>query len=79
MTTLTAPPTATRARRRRPGFGAVLRAEWIKLRTVRSTWWTLAAIFVLGAGLTVLICGPTPSGWPAPTPTSRPARSSPGG
>ena len=40
----------------RPGFGAVLRSEWIKLRTVRSTWWTLAATFVLGAGLTVLMC-----------------------
>ncbi len=40
----------------RPGFGAVLHAEWIKLRTVRSTWWTLIATFVLGAGLTVLLC-----------------------
>ncbi|WP_134742290.1 ABC transporter permease [Nocardioides sp. 503] len=39
-----------------PGFGAVLRSEWLKLSTVRSTWWTLAATFVLGAGLTVLIC-----------------------
>ena len=39
-----------------PGFGAVLHAEWIKLRTVRSTWWTLAATFVLGAGLTILMC-----------------------
>ena len=39
-----------------PGFGHTLRAEWIKLRTVRSTWWTLAATFVLGAGLTALIC-----------------------
>ena len=41
---------------RGPGFGAVLRAEWLKLRTVRSTWWTLIATFVLGAGLTVLLC-----------------------
>ena len=41
---------------RGPGFGAVLRAEWLKLRTVRSTWWTLVATFVLGAGLTVLLC-----------------------
>ena len=24
---------------RRPGMGAVLRSEWIKLTTVRSTWW----------------------------------------
>ena len=41
---------------RRPGMAAVLRSEWIKLTTVRSTWWTLAATFVLGAGLTVLLC-----------------------
>jgi ABC-2 type transport system permease protein len=40
----------------RPSFAAVLRAEWVKLRTVRSTWWTLVATFVLGAGLTTLIC-----------------------
>ena len=39
-----------------PGFGHALRAEWIKLRTVRSTWWTLAATFALGAGLTTVIC-----------------------
>ena len=40
----------------RPSFAAVLRAEWLKLRTVRSTWWTLLATFVLGAGLTILMC-----------------------
>lgn len=41
---------------RRPGFGSALRAEWVKLTTVRSTWWTLLATFVLGAGLSVLMC-----------------------
>jgi ABC-2 type transport system permease protein len=41
---------------RRPGLGAALRAEWLKLVTVRSTWWTLAATFALGAGLTILMC-----------------------
>jgi ABC-2 type transport system permease protein len=40
----------------KPGFRHALRAESIKLRTVRSTWWTLVATLVLGAGLTVLIC-----------------------
>jgi ABC-2 type transport system permease protein len=39
-----------------PGFGQALRAEWVKMRTVRSTWWTLAATFALGAGLTILMC-----------------------
>ena len=41
---------------RAPGLGAVLRAESIKLFSVRSTWWTLVASVVLGAGLTVLLC-----------------------
>jgi ABC-2 type transport system permease protein len=41
---------------RTPGFGHVLRAEWIKFWTVRSTPWSLAAMFVLGAGLTTLVC-----------------------
>lgn len=40
----------------RPSFAAALRAEWLKVRTVRSTWWTVVATFALGAGLTILIC-----------------------
>lgn len=34
----------------------VLRAEWLKLRTVRSTWVTLLVTFVLTVGLSALIC-----------------------
>ena len=41
---------------RRPGFGATLWAEWIKFWSVRSTFWSTAMLFVLGAGLTVLVC-----------------------
>lgn len=40
----------------RPGFGHTLRAEWIKFWSVRSTLWSTVALFVLGAGLTVLVC-----------------------
>src|SRR3712207_9067230 len=39
-----------------PGPSATLRAEWVKFRTVRSTPWSLAAMFLLGAGLTTLVC-----------------------
>ena len=39
-----------------PRLVDVLRAEWIKLASVRSTWWTLGSTVVLGAGLTVLLC-----------------------
>jgi ABC-2 type transport system permease protein len=41
---------------RAPGFGATLRAEWIKFSTVRSTFWSTAMLVVLGAGLTTLVC-----------------------
>jgi ABC-2 type transport system permease protein len=47
---------------RRPGFGATLRAEWIKFWSVRSTFWSTAMLFVLGAGLTVLVCA-TSAAW----------------
>jgi ABC-2 type transport system permease protein len=50
-TTLEAAPTVEQA-----GFGRTLRSEWIKLWTIRSTWWTMLALVVLGAGLTTLIC-----------------------
>ena len=36
---------------RRVGLRQALTAEWIKLRSVRSTAWTLASLVVLGAGL----------------------------
>ncbi|MGY1604709.1 ABC transporter permease subunit [Geodermatophilus sp. SYSU D00815] len=41
---------------RAPGFGATLRSEWIKFWSVRSTPWATAMLFVLGAGLTTLLC-----------------------
>lgn len=57
MTTLTKNPTYTStAGTTTPGFAQVLRAEWLKLTSVRSTWWTLATLFALGAGLTTLLC-----------------------
>jgi ABC-2 type transport system permease protein len=47
------------AERPAPGrqvFSQTLRAEWIKFWSVRSTTWSVVALFVLGAGLTVLVC-----------------------
>jgi ABC-2 type transport system permease protein len=41
---------------RHPGFAHTLRAEWIKFWSVRSTFWSTAMLFVLGAGLTTLVC-----------------------
>ncbi|MCZ2810292.1 ABC transporter permease [Modestobacter sp. VKM Ac-2979] len=41
---------------RQPGFAQVLHAEWVKFWTVRSTRWSLGLLFLLGAGLTTLVC-----------------------
>ncbi len=50
MTTATfsAPAPATTLRTTaRLSFGHVLRSEWVKLRTVRSTWWTMGSTVVV--------------------------------
>ena len=48
--------TLDRSRTVQPGFLDALRAERIKLLSVRSTWWTLFALVVIGVGGTVLLC-----------------------
>jgi len=57
MTTSTAAaePTIAKPSYRAAGFGDVLRSEWTKARTVRSTLWTLVVAAVLGIGLGALI------------------------
>ncbi|GAA2042065.1 ABC transporter permease subunit [Catenulispora yoronensis] len=51
MTTATATAPLGRA-----GFGNVLSSEWMKLRTVRSTFWTLITLFAGSAAVSFLIC-----------------------
>ena len=43
------PPAAGRA-----GFGGALRSEWTKIRSVKSTVWTLAAAIVISVGISTL-------------------------
>jgi ABC-2 type transport system permease protein len=38
-------------------LGRSVRAEWIKLASIRSTWWTAAAMIVVGAAFTTIISG----------------------
>lgn len=45
------------------GFGHFLLSEWTKLRSVRSTMWTLLLLVVLTLGLTALITGLTMAQW----------------
>jgi ABC-2 type transport system permease protein len=40
-------------------FGDVLRSEWVKLRSVRSTFWALTVTVVLGVGLGAVISAVT--------------------
>jgi ABC-type transport system involved in multi-copper enzyme maturation permease subunit len=36
-----------------PGFTDLLRSEWTKFRTLRSTWWSLAAMLIVSLGVSV--------------------------
>jgi ABC-2 type transport system permease protein len=44
-------------------FGDVLRSEWVKLRSVRSTFWALTATVVLGIGLGAVISAAAAHGY----------------
>ena len=44
-------------------FADVLRSEWTKLRSVRSTFWALTATVVLGIGLGAVISAATAHGY----------------
>jgi ABC-2 type transport system permease protein len=47
----------------RYGMVGLFRSEWTKLRTVRSTMWTLGVIVVLGIGLSAIATAETTSHW----------------
>lgn len=53
MTTVTAEP-ADIAAGRGPGFGRLMLAEWTKIRTVRSTIWSLIILVIVDLGFTAL-------------------------
>ncbi len=52
-----------RAAFRASTFGDVLRSEWTKLRSVRSTFWALTATVVLGVGLGAVISAAAAHGY----------------
>ena len=52
-----------RAAFRASTFGDVLRSEWTKLRSVRSTFWALTVTVVLGVGLGAVISAATAHGY----------------
>jgi ABC-2 type transport system permease protein len=62
------------AQHRRPaGFGRLLQAEWTKIRSVRSTTWTLIAFVIVTIGFTALITWVTEANWNGPRAAARDA------
>jgi ABC-2 type transport system permease protein len=61
---------------RRAGLGGLLRAEWTKIRSVRSTVWTLVTFVVVCIGFTALITWLTETHWYGPQAPARDARAS---
>jgi len=69
MTATTA--TASAATAGKPGFSRLMLAEWTKLRSVRSTVWSLLLLVVLDLGFTVLLMALTASQWDQADPSQR--------
>jgi ABC-2 type transport system permease protein len=69
--------TATVSRReaglpgRHYGFRGVARMEWIKLRSMRSTWWSLGVAVVAMIGLSILVLSIASSHWATTSPADR--------
>ena len=62
-TATAARPAADPTGYRRPGFGRLLVAEWTKIRTVRSTLWSLVLLVGLSLGFTALLVGLIAATW----------------
>ncbi len=74
---MTTAPVTTRvppAPAREVGFGHLLAAEWTKIRSVRSTVWTLILFVVITIGLTALLSWLITSSWNGPRAAPRDAR-----
>ena len=52
----------------RAGFGGTLRSEFTKIRSVRSTYWTLLMLLAVSVGIGAAISAVTASGWSQPPP-----------
>jgi ABC-2 type transport system permease protein len=69
MTTAPAPAAPVLAAHAAPsalGFGRLLEAEWTKIRSVRSTLWSLFAFVVVAIGFSVLVAAVISHDWNTP-------------
>jgi ABC-2 type transport system permease protein len=70
MTTATTAPEAAK-QARKPGFGRLMLSEWTKIRSVRSTVWSLVLLVVLDLGFTALFTALTAAQWNKSDPAAR--------
>ncbi len=65
MATITQParPGVLPAPSGRAGFGGTLRSEFTKIRSVRSTWWTLIVLLAISIGIGAAISGAAAANW----------------
>jgi ABC-2 type transport system permease protein len=64
VTTSRARPRPAPARPYRAGFASTLRSEFTKIRSVRSTYWSLFLLVVAGIAWSVAFCAGEASRWP---------------
>ena len=55
----------------RAGFGGTLRSEFTKIRSVRSTYWTLLMLFAVSVGIGAAISALSAASWSNTPPTDR--------
>lgn len=55
MSTLTVAPASSTRPTHAPGFTDLLRSEWTKFKSLRSTWWSLGAMVVFSLGMSILL------------------------
>jgi ABC-2 type transport system permease protein len=73
VTSYSAADTGQPAQGRRAGFGHYMLAEWTKIRSVRSTLWTLIVAIIVIVGFTALISWVVVANWNGPHAAARDA------
>jgi hypothetical protein len=64
-------PTTTHDAPTRPRYGDVVRSEWTKLRSVRSTYWTLLVTALATVGIAAVATAIYAHNWPTASPLER--------
>lgn len=71
MSSLTIAPAATTRPTHAPGFTDLLRSEWTKFKTLRSTWWSLGSMLVISLGMAILLTSLFTAHYPTLAPSDK--------